>query len=118
MILYHHTTRHAVESIVRDGHIVTVFDYVWLTLVAKGENTAGIMLPDEHKGRITVDLDESEVRYVNAMMYELPHLNFRLLNAITDTNNWYLSEDNIPDEKFLAVEVMEHGKWVKYKGEE
>ena len=114
--LTHHTTRYALESIIKEKALYPVYDYVWFTTNEAGENTAGgLGFPDEHKARVIIEIGLDNVRKVDEMWDELPHLQPHLLNMITDTSLWYLSEETIPSNAFVATEVIEDGKWVSYE---
>ena len=113
--LTHHTTRYALESIIKEKALYPVFDFVWFTMNEESENTAGgLGFPDEHKARVIVEIDLDKVRKVDTMWEELPHLQPHLLNMITDTSLWYLSEDKVTADNFVATEVIEDGRWVQY----
>ncbi len=115
MQLVHHTTKHALKNIIKDKFIYPVYDYVWLTENMEGEMTAGMIMPEEHKACIVIDIPEDKVFWVHEMIDELPHLNFGLLNMITDTAPWYLSKEPIPDKYFISTNVMKDSKWIPYK---
>lgn len=114
-LLYHHTTRYVLEGILEEG-LLPMFDYVWLTAVDDGETTAGLHMGDEHRARISIEYKNiPNIEYVHDHIDDLPHLNFGLLNMITDTSSWYFTLDKIEVNDFNSIEVIKDGKWVKYE---
>ena len=116
MRLIHHTTRHALKNIIEDGELVPVYDCVWFTLDARGEMTAGATMPSEHRARIVVEVPDDMVSWFHDVYEEFPHLNLGMLNLITDTSVWYISDEPIPSKYFVSTDVMnENNEWINYE---
>jgi len=115
MRLVHHTTTYALKSIIKNEAILPVFDYVWFTTKDDGEVTAGMQMQEEFRARIIVEVPDDMVKRVDDNHHVLPHLDFKVLNMITDTSDWWMSEVPIDKVHFLNAEVIVDGKWVEYK---
>jgi hypothetical protein len=114
MKLYHYTTRHALNGIIREGFIYPIYDAVWFTNTDDGEMTAGKFMPTEHQARVVVETDN--VHWFHDVYEEFAYLHLGMLNLITDTSNWYVSFDAIPAKCFVAIEVLnEKGEWTSYE---
>jgi len=115
MKLAHHTTKHSLESIIKDGILHPVYDCVWFTSNLDGEATAGLTMPEEHRARVVIESDGKELYKFNDIHGDFPHLNVGLLNMITNTDNWYVSFDEICSEDFIETSTMKDGKWIQYE---
>jgi len=89
-----------------------MYDCVWLTTCLEGELTAGMLMPEEHRGRVIIESDGLELYRVDDIQEEFPHLNFPLLNQITDTSKWYVSFEPIDKDHFTCVSEMSNSKWI------
>lgn len=118
MKLYHYTTVYALKSILEEGFLLPVYDRVWFTTDAQGENTAGMAMPEEYKARISVESSEVSVLKVNDEQEKFPHLDFNVLNLITDTSKWFTSVEPINKNKFVDISIMEDGEWIHTTKEE
>ena len=112
MKLAHHTTPHALKHIVKDKRLLPVYNYIWFTTCLDGEITAGMLMPEEHRGRVIIETFGKELYLVDDIRGEFPHLNFPLLNQITDTSKWYVSFEPINSEDFYSVSIMKDGEWI------
>ncbi len=116
MKLAHHTTSHALKHIVKDKRLLPVYDCIWFTTCLDGEMTAGMLMPEEHRGRVIIETFGKELYLVDDIQEEFPHLNFNLLNRITDTSKWYVSFEPISSEDFDSVSTMKNGEWINESG--
>ncbi len=69
-------------------------------------------MPEEHRGRIIIETFGKELYLVDDIQEEFPHLNFNLLNKITDTSKWYVSFEPINSKDFDSVSTMKNGEWI------
>ena len=113
MKLAHHTTTCALGYIDKEKRLLPMFDCIWMTSCLEGEMTAGLFMPEEHRARIVIESFGKELYKVDDIQEEFPHLNFHLLNQISDTSKWYVSFEPIDESEFVSVSTMSNGQWVE-----
>jgi len=89
-----------------------MYDCVWLTSCLDGEMTAGLHMPEEYRRRVVIESDGLELYRVDDIQEEFPHLNFHILNQITDTSKWYVSFEPIDKDHFMCVSKMSNSEWI------
>lgn len=114
-ILYHYTAEQHLASIKENGLLPLGLN--WFTSTKTTENT--VMSHGRYRqGRISIKLklDKfNEHRESKRSLFEC-FMNVDMIDMISDTSNWYFTEDIIEPKDILSYEILQdNGKWINYE---